>query len=185
MINFKNVKVSLFFLYLTVFCVFSDMQVYFFPLLSKDFRELDGCRKRQLLKDSAPSSLTGGQTNGVAPLWPSTVLPCHSLTRTRIVEQLATSHNLARMLADYRASGGRIQQRGPIDPFGSAGHAAAGCGQSRGVDMTLKPRLKADSEDEKTSKQKDLGLTPKVSRVRLLEWSTGEKLHFRTLKMMF
>ncbi|XP_013887897.1 1-phosphatidylinositol 3-phosphate 5-kinase isoform X2 [Austrofundulus limnaeus] len=132
-------------------------QVYFFPLLSKDFRELEGRRKRQLLKDSAPSSLTGGQTNGVPPLGPINVLPCHSLTRTLIVEQLGSSHDLARMLADYRANGGRIRPRGTSDPFGSGG-----CGQNRGADTSLKPRMKADSEEEKTSKQKDLGWTPKL-----------------------
>lgn len=83
------------------------------------------------------------------------------------MEQLGSSYDLARMLADYRANGGRIRQKGTSDPFGSAGPAAGGCRQNRGVDIPLNPRMKDDSEDDKTSKQKDLGWTPKVSRVRL------------------
>ncbi|XP_017276675.1 1-phosphatidylinositol 3-phosphate 5-kinase isoform X4 [Kryptolebias marmoratus] len=137
-------------------------QVYFFPLLNKDFRELDGRRKRQHLKDSAPPSLVGGQTNGAPQLRPIDVLPCHGLTTTRIVEQLGSSHDLARMLADFRANGGRIRQKGASDPFGSAGPTAGGGGQNRGADVAPKPRVKADGEEEKTSKQNDLGWSPKL-----------------------
>uniref|UniRef100_A0A665WFA7 1-phosphatidylinositol-3-phosphate 5-kinase n=1 Tax=Echeneis naucrates TaxID=173247 RepID=A0A665WFA7_ECHNA len=99
-------------------------QVYLSPLLNKDFKELDGRRKRQLLKDSAPSSLVAGQMNGSSTPKPIDVLPCHSLTSTRIVEQLNTCQDLAKMLADYRAQGGRIRQRESADIFGPAG----GCG---------------------------------------------------------
>uniref|UniRef100_A0A669E192 Phosphoinositide kinase, FYVE finger containing n=1 Tax=Oreochromis niloticus TaxID=8128 RepID=A0A669E192_ORENI len=95
-------------------------QVYLSPLLNKDLKELDVRRKRQLLKDSAPSSLVGGQTNGVVQPRPIEFLPCHNLTSTRIVEQLSNSQNLAEMLADYRAKGGRIRQRETSDPFNSA-----------------------------------------------------------------
>uniref|UniRef100_A0A671YTU6 1-phosphatidylinositol 3-phosphate 5-kinase n=1 Tax=Sparus aurata TaxID=8175 RepID=A0A671YTU6_SPAAU len=95
-------------------------QVYLSPLLNKDFKELDGRRKRQLLKDSAPSSLVSGQTNGVPQPKPIDVLPSHSLTSTRIVEQLSGSQDLAKMLADYRAKGGRIRQREATDPFNAA-----------------------------------------------------------------
>uniref|UniRef100_A0AAX7W436 1-phosphatidylinositol-3-phosphate 5-kinase n=1 Tax=Astatotilapia calliptera TaxID=8154 RepID=A0AAX7W436_ASTCA len=94
-------------------------QVYLSPLLNKDLKELDVRRKRQLLKDSAPSSLVGGQTNGVVQPRPIEFLPCHSLTSTRIVEQLSNSQNLAEMLADYRAKGGRIRQKETHDPFNS------------------------------------------------------------------
>uniref|UniRef100_A0A3B4G9P8 1-phosphatidylinositol 3-phosphate 5-kinase n=1 Tax=Pundamilia nyererei TaxID=303518 RepID=A0A3B4G9P8_9CICH len=99
-------------------------QVYLSPLLNKDLKELDVRRKRQLLKDSAPSSLVGGQTNGIVQPRPIEFLPCHSLTSTRIVEQLSNSQNLAEMLADYRAKGGRIRQKETHDPFNSA---AAAC----------------------------------------------------------
>uniref|UniRef100_A0A3Q1GCU1 1-phosphatidylinositol 3-phosphate 5-kinase n=1 Tax=Acanthochromis polyacanthus TaxID=80966 RepID=A0A3Q1GCU1_9TELE len=126
-------------------------QVYLSPLLNKDFKELDGRRKRQLLKDSAPSSL---QTNGGVHARPVDVLPCHSLTSTRIVEQLSGSQDLARMLADYRAKGGRIRQRGSSDLFSA--------GQNRTVDGSVKGPVKADSEEEKPSKQSDVSWAPKL-----------------------
>ncbi|XP_072253642.1 1-phosphatidylinositol 3-phosphate 5-kinase isoform X3 [Leuresthes tenuis] len=135
-------------------------QVYLSPLLNKDLKELDGRRKRQLLKDSAPSSLVSGQTNGAAHPRPIDVLPCHSLTRTRIVEHLTSSQDLARMLADYRANGGRIRQKEAGDPFGSAGPAAAG--QNRAADALIKLLAKADNEEEKTGKQGDISWTPKL-----------------------
>uniref|UniRef100_A0A673BH90 1-phosphatidylinositol 3-phosphate 5-kinase n=1 Tax=Sphaeramia orbicularis TaxID=375764 RepID=A0A673BH90_9TELE len=92
-------------------------QVYLSPLLNKDLKELDGRRKRQLLKDGSPSSLASGQSSGGAPAKPIDVLPCHSLTSTRIIEQLNSSQELAKMLADYRAKGGRIRQRETTDRF--------------------------------------------------------------------
>uniref|UniRef100_A0A3Q3GFN5 1-phosphatidylinositol 3-phosphate 5-kinase n=1 Tax=Labrus bergylta TaxID=56723 RepID=A0A3Q3GFN5_9LABR len=111
-------------------------QVYVSPLLDKDFKELDGRRKRQLLKDSAPSSVVNGQTNGAPQPRPIDVLPSHNLTSTRIVEQLNCSQDLAKMLADYRAKGGRIRQREPADPFFSS--AATVSGQSKAGDASLK-----------------------------------------------
>ncbi|XP_071339695.1 1-phosphatidylinositol 3-phosphate 5-kinase isoform X2 [Trachinotus anak] len=137
-------------------------QVYLSPLLNKDFKELDGRRKRQLLKDSAPSSLIGGQSNGGAPPRPIDVLPCHSLTSTRIVGQLNSCQDLAKMLADYRAKGGRIRQREAPDVFGSAGNAAPVSGQSRAGEAPVKAPVKADSEEEKPSKQNDMNWAPKL-----------------------
>uniref|UniRef100_A0A8C7QUR6 1-phosphatidylinositol 3-phosphate 5-kinase n=1 Tax=Oncorhynchus mykiss TaxID=8022 RepID=A0A8C7QUR6_ONCMY len=87
-------------------------QVYLSPLLNKDFKELDGRRKRQLLKDSTPSG--GGVANG-GPR-PIQVLPSHRLTSARIAEHLGSSQDLAKMLADYRAQGGRLRQE-EADPF--------------------------------------------------------------------
>uniref|UniRef100_A0A4W6F3W5 1-phosphatidylinositol 3-phosphate 5-kinase n=1 Tax=Lates calcarifer TaxID=8187 RepID=A0A4W6F3W5_LATCA len=110
-------------------------QVYLSPLLNKDFKELDGRRKRQLLKDSAPTSLVGGQTNGSVPPRPIDILPSHSLTSTRIVEQLNSSQDLAKMLADYRAKGGRIRQRETTDPFSIASTAPPVGGQSRAGEL--------------------------------------------------
>uniref|UniRef100_A0A3B4UZ88 1-phosphatidylinositol 3-phosphate 5-kinase n=1 Tax=Seriola dumerili TaxID=41447 RepID=A0A3B4UZ88_SERDU len=115
-------------------------QVYLSPLLNKDYKELDGRRKRQLLKDPAPSSLAGGQTNGGAPPRPIDVLPCHSLTSTRIIEQLNSCQDLAKMVADYRAKGGRIRQREATDIFSAAGAAAPFNGQSRAAEVKA-PRL--------------------------------------------
>ena len=77
------------------------------------------------------------------------------------MEHLNSSQDLARMLADYRANGGRIRQKEAGDPFGSAGPAAAG--QNRAADALIKPLAKADNEEEKTGKQGDISWTPKVS----------------------
>ncbi|CAJ1078972.1 LOW QUALITY PROTEIN: 1-phosphatidylinositol 3-phosphate 5-kinase [Xyrichtys novacula] len=135
-------------------------QVYFSPLLNKDFKELDGRRKRQLLKDSAPSSLANGQTNGVPQPRPIEVLPSHNLTSTRIVEQLNSSQDLARMLADYRAKGGRIRQRETTDPFVSTSTPVSS--QSKTGDTAGKHPVKADSEEEKPGKQNELSWAPKL-----------------------
>uniref|UniRef100_A0A7N5ZU61 1-phosphatidylinositol 3-phosphate 5-kinase n=1 Tax=Anabas testudineus TaxID=64144 RepID=A0A7N5ZU61_ANATE len=121
-------------------------QVYLSLLLNKDLKELDGRRKRQLLKDLGPSSLVGGQTNGGAPQRPINILPCHSLTSTRIIDQLNSNQDLAKMLADYRAKGGRIQQKEATDPFNNA----------------IKPPVKSDGEGEKPSKQNDMSWSPKL-----------------------
>ncbi|XP_041857069.1 1-phosphatidylinositol 3-phosphate 5-kinase isoform X3 [Melanotaenia boesemani] len=137
-------------------------QVYLSPLLNKDLKELDGRRKRQLLKDSAPSSQANGQANGAAQPRPINVLPCHCLTRTRIVEQLNGSQALARMLADYRASGGRIRQKETGDPFGSAGPGPACGGPSQAAEAPVRLPVKADSEEEKMSKQSDISWAPKL-----------------------
>lgn len=137
-------------------------QVYLSPLLNKDFKELDGRRKRQLLKDSAPSSLLSGQTNGGPQQRPIDVLPPHSLTSTRIVEQLNSSQDLAKMLADYRAKGGRIQQKEATDPFTNTSAVAPVSGQSRAGDAAVKPPVKTDSEEEKPNKQNDMSWAPKL-----------------------
>ncbi|XP_059198496.1 1-phosphatidylinositol 3-phosphate 5-kinase [Centropristis striata] len=137
-------------------------QVYLSPLLNKDFKELDGRRKRQLLKDSAPSSLGGAQTNGTPQPKPVDVLPSHSLTSTRIIGQLSSSQDLAKMLADYRAKGGRIRQREAADPFCAAGATAPVGAVSRAADTAAKLPVKADSEEEKPSKVNDMSWAPKL-----------------------
>ncbi|XP_077946645.1 1-phosphatidylinositol 3-phosphate 5-kinase isoform X9 [Gasterosteus aculeatus] len=135
-------------------------QVYLSPLLNKDYKELDGRRKRQLLKDSAPSALVSAQTNGALQPKPINVLPSHSLTSTRIVEQLSGSQDLAKMLADYRAQGGRIRQRDATDPFCAATPASV---QSKAPDGPPRPPARADSEEERPSRQTDVSLAPKRS----------------------
>lgn len=132
-------------------------QVYLSPLLNKDLKELDGRRKRQLLKDASPSSLASGQSSSGAPAKPIDVLPCHSLTSTRIIEQLNGSQELAKMLADYRAKGGRIRQRETTDRF-----TPLISGQSKVGETPMKLPAKADSEEEKPSKQNDLSWAPKL-----------------------
>ncbi|XP_067404848.1 1-phosphatidylinositol 3-phosphate 5-kinase isoform X2 [Emydura macquarii macquarii] len=87
-------------------------QVYLSPLLNKEYKELDSRRKKQLLRDL--SGLQG--INGSIQTKSIQVLPSHELVSTRIAEHLGDSQSLARMLADYRARGGRIQQKN-TDPF--------------------------------------------------------------------
>lgn len=141
-------------------------QVYLSPLLNKDFKEMEGRRKRQLLKEPAPSTQGSGPTNSAQQQQqqqrPINILPSHCLTRTRIVEQLGGSQDLARMVAEYRARGGRIQQREASDPFGTVNPSAAAAGsQSRALDATLKPPPKSESEEEKSSKQADINWASK------------------------
>ncbi|XP_026803765.1 1-phosphatidylinositol 3-phosphate 5-kinase isoform X11 [Pangasianodon hypophthalmus] len=117
-------------------------QIYFSLLINKDLKEIDSRRKRLLLKDSNPSS--GSLSNGIGPQHrPVRVLPSHKLTTTRITQQLGNSQDLARMLADYRAQGGRIQR--DIDPFAHPTHAP-----------NSKAPAKADSEEEKGPGQNDM-----------------------------
>lgn len=87
-------------------------QVYWSPLLNKEYKELESRRKRQLLRDL--SGLQG--MNGSVQAKAIQILPSHELVSTRIAEHLGDSQSLARMLADYRARGGRILQRS-TDPF--------------------------------------------------------------------
>ncbi|XP_031441107.1 1-phosphatidylinositol 3-phosphate 5-kinase isoform X3 [Clupea harengus] len=130
--------------------------VYLSPLLNKDFKELDGRRKRQLLKESGAvagssgASLANGGGGAGGPR-AIQVLPSHPLTSTRIAEQVNCSQELARMLADYRAQGGRIRQR--EDPFSNPQ-------QTREGHATRAP-VKADSEDEKSG-HSDITLATKL-----------------------
>lgn len=71
------------------------------------------------------------------------------------------------MLADYRAKGGRIRQREAPDPFSTASAAAPVSGQGRAAEAPVKPPVKADSEEEKPSKQNDMSWAPKVSSDRI------------------
>ncbi|KFV88360.1 1-phosphatidylinositol 3-phosphate 5-kinase, partial [Struthio camelus australis] len=87
-------------------------QVYWSPLLNKEYKELESRRKKQLLRDL--SGLQG--MNGSIQAKAVQILPSHELVNTRIAEHLGDSQSLARMLADYRARGGRILQKN-ADPF--------------------------------------------------------------------
>uniref|UniRef100_G1NUD5 1-phosphatidylinositol 3-phosphate 5-kinase n=1 Tax=Myotis lucifugus TaxID=59463 RepID=G1NUD5_MYOLU len=80
-------------------------QVYWSPLLNKELKEMESRRKKQLLRDL--SGLQG--MNGSVQAKSIQVLPSHELVSTRIAEHLGGSQSLGRMLADYRARGGRIQ----------------------------------------------------------------------------
>ena len=54
---------------------------------------------------------------------PIQILPSHELVSTRIAEHLNSSQSLARMVADFRARGGRIVQK-DSDPFVQTKEAA-------------------------------------------------------------
>ncbi|KAK7913748.1 hypothetical protein WMY93_013959 [Mugilogobius chulae] len=129
-------------------------QVYLSPLLNKDLKELDSRRKKQLLKEVAASSFVSVQSNGSASAKPMDILPSHSLTSTRITEQLSTSQDLAKMVADYRAKGGRIRQKDSNDQFA----APSVNGHSK---PEMKCPLSGDSEEEKPSKPTDISWAPK------------------------
>ncbi|XP_053218980.1 1-phosphatidylinositol 3-phosphate 5-kinase isoform X4 [Podarcis raffonei] len=107
-------------------------QVYVSPRLSKEYKEMDSRRKKQLLRDL--SGLQG--MNGSVPAKPVQILPSHQLVSTRIAEHLNSSHSLARMLADFRARGGRIVQK-DSDPFAQSSKEASG----------MKFGLRSDDDD--------------------------------------
>ncbi|XP_054827187.1 1-phosphatidylinositol 3-phosphate 5-kinase isoform X2 [Eublepharis macularius] len=87
-------------------------QVYLSPLLNKEYKELDSRRKKQLLRD-----ISGLQSmNGSAQPKPVQILPPHEFVVSRIAEPLSNSKQLATVLSDYRARGGRIAQKSS-DPF--------------------------------------------------------------------
>uniref|UniRef100_A0A4W2D355 1-phosphatidylinositol-3-phosphate 5-kinase n=1 Tax=Bos indicus x Bos taurus TaxID=30522 RepID=A0A4W2D355_BOBOX len=95
-------------------------QVYWSPLLNKEFKEMESRRKKQMLRDL--SGLQG--MNGSVQAKSIQVLPSHELVSTRIAEHLGDSQSLGRMLADYRARGGRIQQKNS-DPFAYSKEASS------------------------------------------------------------
>uniref|UniRef100_A0A670HR99 1-phosphatidylinositol-3-phosphate 5-kinase n=1 Tax=Podarcis muralis TaxID=64176 RepID=A0A670HR99_PODMU len=107
-------------------------QVYVSPRLSKEYKEMDSRRKKQLLRDL--SGLQG--MNGSVPAKPVQILPSHQLVSTRIAEHLNSSHSLARMLADFRARGGRIVRK-DSDPFAQSSKEASG----------MKFGLRSDDDD--------------------------------------
>uniref|UniRef100_A0A673YKT7 1-phosphatidylinositol 3-phosphate 5-kinase n=1 Tax=Salmo trutta TaxID=8032 RepID=A0A673YKT7_SALTR len=144
-------------------------QVYLSPLLNKDFKELDGRRKRQLLKDSTPSG--GGPR-------PIQVLPSHRLTSARIAEHLGSSQDLAKMLADYRAQGGRLRQE-EADPFAQPLPQPP-------VREALPPKhpVKADCEEEKPAGQKDMTWASKVRHGQLVRtWPVQQKPSYQCPSM--
>ncbi|XP_033026237.1 1-phosphatidylinositol 3-phosphate 5-kinase isoform X2 [Lacerta agilis] len=107
-------------------------QVYVSPRLNKEYKEMDSRRKKQLLRDL--SGLQG--MNGSFQAKPVQILPSHQLVSTRIAEHLNSSHSLARMLADFRARGGRIAQK-DSDPFAQSSRETSG----------MKFGLRSDDDD--------------------------------------
>ncbi|XP_051871560.1 1-phosphatidylinositol 3-phosphate 5-kinase isoform X3 [Pristis pectinata] len=87
-------------------------QIYWSPLLHKDVKEIECRRKKQLLKDL--TNLQG--LNGNVQAKSTQILPSHDLLSTRITHSLGSNQSLSKLLADYRARGGRIKNE-EIDPF--------------------------------------------------------------------
>ncbi|XP_069790552.1 LOW QUALITY PROTEIN: 1-phosphatidylinositol 3-phosphate 5-kinase [Narcine bancroftii] len=87
-------------------------QIYWSPLLHKDIKEIESRRKKQLLKDI--TNLQG--LNGNVQAKSTKILPSHDLLSTRITHSLGSNQNLSKLLADYRARGGRLKNE-EIDPF--------------------------------------------------------------------
>ncbi|XP_078407853.1 1-phosphatidylinositol 3-phosphate 5-kinase isoform X3 [Cetorhinus maximus] len=87
-------------------------QVYWSPLLHKDIKEIEFRRKKQLLKDL--TNLQG--LNGNVQAKSTQILPSHDLLSTRITHSLGSNQSLSKLLADYRARGGRIKNK-IIDHF--------------------------------------------------------------------
>lgn len=129
-------------------------QVYWSPLLNKEFKEMESRRKKQLLRDL--SGLQG--MNGSVQAKSIQVLPSHELVSTRIAEHLGDSQSLGRMLADYRARGGRIQQKS-ADPFA---HSKDVPGTSSG-----RSGSKTDGDEEKGLIPSDAVWSTKVRRTAL------------------
>lgn len=125
-------------------------QVYWSPLLNKEFKEMESRRKKQLLRDL--SGLQG--MNGSVQAKSIQVLPSHELVSTRIAEHLGDSQSLGRMLADYRARGGRIQKNS--DPFAYSKEAS---GTSSG-----KSGSKTEGDEEKGLIPSDTVWSSKVSK---------------------
>lgn len=129
-------------------------QVYWSPLLNKEFKEMESRRKKQLLRDL--SGLQG--MNGSIQAKSIQVLPSHELVSTRIAEHLGDSQSLGRMLADYRARGGRIQQKN-ADPFAHSKEAPGTAGGRSGSKM--------EADEEKGLIPNDAVWSTKVRQITL------------------
>ncbi|XP_075464574.1 1-phosphatidylinositol 3-phosphate 5-kinase isoform X4 [Ascaphus truei] len=115
-------------------------KVYLSPLLNKELKEVESRRKKQLLRELSSLQGINGSVHGRA----MEVLPSHELLNTRIAEHLGDSQNLARILADYRARGGRIRQK-DADPF---------------VQTKDAPNGPASKHESRSEADEDTGLIP-------------------------
>ncbi|XP_056392849.1 1-phosphatidylinositol 3-phosphate 5-kinase isoform X2 [Hyla sarda] len=130
-------------------------QVYISPLLNKEMKEMESRRKKQLLREL--SNMHG--INGSDPGKTIEVLPSHELLSTKIAEHLGDSQNLARILADYRARGGRIRQK-DVDPFVQTKETPNG--------LLNKHEVKYDSEEDKGISQNEMSWNSKIDCLSVL-----------------
>ncbi|XP_053327656.1 1-phosphatidylinositol 3-phosphate 5-kinase [Spea bombifrons] len=123
--------------------------VYMSPLINKEMKDVESRRKKQLLRELSSMKGMNGSVHGRA----IEVLPSHELLSTRIAEHLGDSQNLARILADYRARGGRIRQK-DMDPFVQTKDAPSG--------SSSKNEAKNESEDDKGLLQNEMSINTKI-----------------------
>ncbi|XP_068101047.1 1-phosphatidylinositol 3-phosphate 5-kinase isoform X2 [Hyperolius riggenbachi] len=129
-------------------------QVYISPLLDKEIKEVESRRKKQLLRELSTIQSMNGNIQGKT----IEVLPSHELLNTRISEHLGDSQKLARIIADYRARGGRITQE-DMDPFVQATETTNGL---------TKNESKPESEEEKATFQLDSSFNSKIDCLSIL-----------------
>lgn len=125
-------------------------QVYISPLLNKEMKEMESRRKKQLLRELSNLQGINGSDQGKT----IEVLPSHELLSTKIAEHLGDSQNLARILADYRARGGRLRQK-DVDPFVQTKETPNG--------LLNKHDAKYDSDEDKGLNQNEMSWNSKVS----------------------
>ncbi|KAG8432772.1 hypothetical protein GDO86_017131 [Hymenochirus boettgeri] len=125
-------------------------EVYTSPLLNKEVKEMESRRKKQLLRELSSLHGLNGRVNGKA----IEVLPSHELLSTKIAEHLGDSKNLARILADFRARGGRIRSK-DSDPFIQIKD-----------NEPSKNENKSESDDEKS--MNDMSWTSKIDCLNIL-----------------
>ncbi|CAH2306490.1 1-phosphatidylinositol 3-phosphate 5-kinase isoform X3 [Pelobates cultripes] len=123
--------------------------VYMSPLLNKEVKDLESRRKKLLLREYSSIKGMNGNVNGRA----LEVLPTHELLSTKIAESLGDSQSLSRILADYRARGGRIRQKN-MDPFVQTKDATSV--------PSNKNELKTESDEDKGVNQLEISLNSKI-----------------------
>ncbi|KAM9305916.1 1-phosphatidylinositol 3-phosphate 5-kinase [Gastrophryne carolinensis] len=123
-------------------------QVYMSPLLNTEMKEIESRRKKQMLRELSALQGMNGNIQGKA----IEVLPSHELLNTRISEHLVESQNLANILADYRARGGRIRQK-EEDPFVQNAETLNGLSKSE---------AKHDFDEDKTINQNEISWNSKI-----------------------
>uniref|UniRef100_A0A8C5PUL5 1-phosphatidylinositol 3-phosphate 5-kinase n=1 Tax=Leptobrachium leishanense TaxID=445787 RepID=A0A8C5PUL5_9ANUR len=123
--------------------------VYMSPLLNIEAKDLDSRRKKQLLRELSCLKGINGSVHGKT----IEVLPTHELLSTKIAERMGDSQSLARLLADYRARGGRLRQK-DVDPFVQAKDTTNGSNN--------KNEAKNESEEDRSLTQNEMSINSKI-----------------------
>ncbi|XP_053569042.1 1-phosphatidylinositol 3-phosphate 5-kinase [Bombina bombina] len=124
-------------------------QVYQSPLLNKELKEMESRRKKQMLREFSSLKGLNGSIQGKA----TDMLPSHELLSSKIAEHWGDSQNLARIIADYRARGGRIRQK-DVDPFVQTTDVPSG--------TVNKNESKNDSDEDRMSVHNEMPWNSKI-----------------------